>query len=1079
MEKQQKNHDLLGLALSDSFEMSANSSTVVQHQKNKPVMIKAGQKIKQYSIVSKLGEGGMGVVYKAFDHHLQREVAIKVLCNDEGQFHKLLKEAKSIAQLNHPNIVQVYEVCDEYPYFFAMELINGISLAEFIQLHSKKLKKHSYYRKITNIFILVARALEFAHSKGIIHRDLKPENIMLDRELQPKIMDFGIARVASDVKKTLEDDNFAGTPMYMSPEQAKGSKITKSTDIYSLGVTLYESLTSMEPFRGDSVFNVIFQIIHDDPIPPRRINSEIPPDLQAICLQCLQKNTKKRYLSMKFLARDLKNFLELKPISAKTPGKIELAYKLFLRTKEVSLTLISAFIIILILTLFYVNSLHQHIQEKKDALVLKEKALTDLTEALADVTEAEKARKIATIEKERIQSEKNYDLLKVYYEVIQNHIRKKNFLAAQNSLKQLKDLYSQTKFSNAERYLEYRYLAKRAQPYTKKLSAEIPKNIKIYHANDKIITVGEKGTVSLHRQQGYTLDKYREIRCGKEAHSSSLSRDGKYLAILYSSDDDKLYLGVYYTRTLKVVVERMLKDPDALEDAFTANDTLCKFYKKNTIITAGKYINVWRINNSTLVKTHEIEKHSHGTIAGGDKFTKVVSLDINTVDKEFVFVYSGILYKYSFLDKKTKKISSKSNLVCCAYDSQKNIVITTFDGKVYSLKKKNIVEFEKSSSFEVNKIISQEGYIIGSTLQGILYVWNKNGRLLQKITTDQNLLYDFSIQNMQVFIANNKYVFVYSILRKDVSRFNVNHVSNYVSFAKSHFIYNDINQIIIQDLISFQKKSKLFTSRTLNSFLVPESDKLCTLLDLPQIKYDVTCEGVDFRRIYRKMSKRKTDKHTFFNERIKGIVYDYKHEKLYMYNYRGGITGWDLKKKILTSEIWSSAQGKKRMHVTTAELSPDCRFLVFAVNCYGYLAILNLTTKKYVRVGTGEDATDNSKIKFAILRGKTYLFLTVGSSILIYNFDDLKQEKHQVVRLDKYKDLISSFAIVEDEERLITTDRTGRILIWDLMDLSQKNPDRFLLQLEKKSDIINDCAYHKELKKLVTVGSDVRIWSFD
>ncbi len=274
-------------------------------------------KIGRFKILSFLGAGGFGTAYLAHDPTLDRNVAIKVpragefsSRNDKERF---VREAKNAARLRHDNIVQVYEINSEgeFPYIVS-EYIDGMTLAERITGSSIT------YREIVRLMILIAEAVHYAHQQGIIHRDLKPSNIFLNSSLKPYVADFGLARnMTAEHTMTLEGE-ILGTPAYMPPEQASGhlSLVSARSDVYSLGVILYRMLCGENPFRACGRM-LIQQVIHEDPIPPRRINDRIPVDLETITLKAMDKIPDNRYQSAQELADDLRRWQNDQAIKAR------------------------------------------------------------------------------------------------------------------------------------------------------------------------------------------------------------------------------------------------------------------------------------------------------------------------------------------------------------------------------------------------------------------------------------------------------------------------------------------------------------------------------------------------------------------------------------------------------------------------------------------------------------------------------------------------------------------------------------------------------------------------------------------
>lgn len=260
----------------------------------------------RYEILSRVGAGGMSDVYKAKDHKLNRNVAIKVLkpeySKDKNFVSKFRVEAQSAASLIHPNIVNVYDVGeDEGLYYIVMELIEGITLKNYIEK-----KGHLSVRETLSIAIQIANGIECAHNNQIVHRDIKPQNIMISREGKVKVTDFGIARAASS-------NTISGTAMgsvhYISPEQAGGKYVDEKTDIYSLGITMFEMLTGKVPFDGESTVTIALKHIQNNVPSVKEYVEDIPIAPEKIILKCTQNKVDKRYPKISLLIADLKRAL--------------------------------------------------------------------------------------------------------------------------------------------------------------------------------------------------------------------------------------------------------------------------------------------------------------------------------------------------------------------------------------------------------------------------------------------------------------------------------------------------------------------------------------------------------------------------------------------------------------------------------------------------------------------------------------------------------------------------------------------------------------------------------------------------
>jgi serine/threonine protein kinase/WD40 repeat protein/tetratricopeptide (TPR) repeat protein len=296
-----------------------------------------------YEILEVLGHGGMGVVYKARQRRLNRVVALKMLlhdkqlsANDLARFHA---EAQAVARLTHPNIVQIYEVGEQPGQaFLALEFVDGPSLAEHLTGTPQPPQTAAL------LIETLARAMHYAHQQGVVHRDLKPANILLQKseirnpkseisgasdfgfrisDFSPKITDFGLAKRLDEVGQT-QTGQVLGTPSYMAPEQARGQHraISPATDVYALGAILYQLLTGRPPFQGVTSLDTVMQVLHEEPVSPRRLQPGLSLDLNTICLKCLQKDPHKRYTSAAALADDLRCFREGRPIQARPVGRL-------------------------------------------------------------------------------------------------------------------------------------------------------------------------------------------------------------------------------------------------------------------------------------------------------------------------------------------------------------------------------------------------------------------------------------------------------------------------------------------------------------------------------------------------------------------------------------------------------------------------------------------------------------------------------------------------------------------------------------------------------------------------------------
>jgi serine/threonine protein kinase/lipoprotein NlpI len=299
----------------------------------------------EYEILSELGRGGMGVVYKARHRQLKRLVALKMILEGPRsrpeQRARFAREAEAVARLQHPQIVQIYEfgAADRCP-FVALEFVDGPNLSQHLAGRSLPIPEAA------QLASSLARTMHYAHQQGIIHRDLKPANILLASQerrgegqgpdtplrlsaldsppLTPKITDFGLAKQLDRTKDQTRSGAIVGTPNYMAPEQAGGRRrqIGPHTDVFALGAILYEMLTGRPPFDAETVWDTLMQVVSVEPIPPSHLRPEVPRPLEVICLKALAKDINRRYATAAALADDLDRFLHGKSVCARSPGRV-------------------------------------------------------------------------------------------------------------------------------------------------------------------------------------------------------------------------------------------------------------------------------------------------------------------------------------------------------------------------------------------------------------------------------------------------------------------------------------------------------------------------------------------------------------------------------------------------------------------------------------------------------------------------------------------------------------------------------------------------------------------------------------
>ncbi|MBI4712044.1 MAG: tetratricopeptide repeat protein [Planctomycetes bacterium] len=338
---------------------------------NDPIVDKTFGK---YHLEKKLGQGGMGAVYLAYDTTLNRQVAIKILLLEEAEsVERFMREARATAKLKHANIIMVYDfgALDKF-YYLTMDYIDGPSLDTMIKDKDTNLTP----RRVAEIFYDIACALDYAHTQEIIHRDIKPSNILIDQNGRAYLTDFGLAKELSNSKlgKSLTlSGTILGTPSYMSPEQTKGDKtrIGPRSDIFSFGATFYHTLTGHMPFKSGEIYEILDSVVNKDPVPPRKIAPNIHSDLETICLKCMEKEAANRYQTANELAGDLKHYLDGEEISATPLG---LATKIWRRARKNRIASISIIAAVVVLIAVAAGLIISSVQTKQEVELYRREA---------------------------------------------------------------------------------------------------------------------------------------------------------------------------------------------------------------------------------------------------------------------------------------------------------------------------------------------------------------------------------------------------------------------------------------------------------------------------------------------------------------------------------------------------------------------------------------------------------------------------------------------------------------------------------------------------------------------------------
>lgn len=295
------------------------------------------KKFGEFDLLEELGRGGMGVVYRARQRSLNRIVALKLILRgtlaSEDEKARFRSEAESVAKLNHPNIVKVFQFDEKDGHqFLCMEYVEGETLAQFLE-------RQPSWDEIAEVMRQVATGIEYAHQQGVLHRDLKPSNILLDKDGVPRVVDFGLAKhqVAEPSISTApltQSGSILGTPAYMAPEAASGSRqlVGPASDVYSLGAIIYYCLTGQGPFVGTSTLDTLLKVMEQEPVPPRELDPDVDRDLEMVALKCLQKPMDLRYHSARALADDLQAYLRSETMSARSGRLGEVIARTFRET---------------------------------------------------------------------------------------------------------------------------------------------------------------------------------------------------------------------------------------------------------------------------------------------------------------------------------------------------------------------------------------------------------------------------------------------------------------------------------------------------------------------------------------------------------------------------------------------------------------------------------------------------------------------------------------------------------------------------------------------------------------------------
>ncbi|BBM85120.1 protein kinase domain-containing protein [Candidatus Uabimicrobium amorphum] len=721
-----------------SQQSMMNSSKFTQTQMLQA--INQRQVIAHYNIEKELGRGGMGIVFKATDTKLGRTVAVKVIIGTAltaTKIRRFLEEAKATARLKHPHIISLYEINNTPVNYFTMEYVEGKPLSDYV---GKGLK----LKEVLYIMNKCASAIDFAHKEGIIHRDIKPSNIMLDKLKNPKVMDFGLAKDVNNDQNLSRQGDVMGTPAYMSPEQADGRKVDPRSDVYSLGATMYQMLVGRAPFQADSYWKVLKKLHTDDPIRLRVLNPDIPPEVEAICLKCLEKSPRKRYRTAEAFAKDIENFLKDRPVSASPITPISRMFKLFKRNKLIS----SLVLFIVMITVFSgVSIFYQYfqLQDKNEKLgtslselakvnndleIARQKAEEAKNEAITQKQEALDARNEAVTAKQKAQIREYYANILLTNQYLKDH----NSLEAQEALGHCaKDL------RNWEWYwLDGQCNTSEPQPEVIREFAKKATSIGLHR--DLLAMGNKKGQVIIYHMSDRRIIK----KLNKTKKSSSgipgtindciFSPSGKYLAILHGQ-----FVEVFSTTSWDLVaaiphenVSRtclFLSQEHYLAVGYEVENY--DIYKRKIASKKRKQgVVIWNIKTQKPLKIfsplNEFENninslaYRNGKLFCGVGDNERIRKDFN---KDFLTIWDLKTERVSYLSK--SRIYPKSKIHSIIVD--KFIITASFDGTIiiYNKKLQPLRQLVGHKSYVFSCCLSPDKkYLVSTSNDNTMIVWS-------------------------------------------------------------------------------------------------------------------------------------------------------------------------------------------------------------------------------------------------------------------------------------------------------------------------------------------------------------------
>ncbi|WP_372365090.1 protein kinase [Candidatus Uabimicrobium sp. HlEnr_7] len=740
-----------------------------------------------YNIGKELGRGGMGVVYKVYDTKLKRTVALKLLLSkqvSEVQQERFRREAEAMAQLEHSNIIKVYEVGELPQMFLTMEYISGQTFLDHILQNTMDLKKRLEVMRDT------ALAIHFIHKRGYIHRDIKPANIMINENKQPKVMDFGLVKFDdSNLSKT---SDVLGTPVFMPPEQLGTGKVDRRSDVYSLGASLYQALTGRPPFQGDTAFNIMYQITTKEPISLQELNPDIPPQLEAICLKCLEKKMHYRYATAKEFADDITNYLCGKPIIARPPTRMERTRKWIRNNK------LPSFIFLVITFLLILSAILGRAAQKQTKI-----AHENFVKAQKQTKIAQDQTKIAQDQTKKAHKSR-YDLTVTLFN---EYLKKDNINSIKTQIESQKDDSSVTSYIQGLKNWEWGWIRDATLGLNFKILARGSGNSFCAFGKgryQKYVAVCGGGM-----NAGYlalidiTTNKFYRLKITHKAKFCDFTNNGEYL--LSGGEDLILRLWSVKTKSLLKYFEDGRDAKNGRPISHVDEINCCRFSQNGKYVVSGgndDEVKLWSVKTGKKIKSFPTPRRIE-LCCFLDNDTKVLAVLANGVvtiwdiktDKKFSVRSLPIL---DVVDCHIGRLGKNQVIVLCG---EKQLHVW----KIRDLTTKNalpIFSLTAKQEFTSTKIFQQRLFV---TDNNILSIWDlKTKTLVKSLFNDKNIT--------QIALHNNGRDLITLSIEGIVQLWNLNYQrpiklnrsenNKYISFAKfvkqdAQILFGEYNKVSV------------------------------------------------------------------------------------------------------------------------------------------------------------------------------------------------------------------------------------------------------------------------------------------